>query len=398
MRIIYSGQLKNVRLTFALGDLFDAEADAIVNSEQTDFILSGNRESISGQIWYRYGDSVQQELDDATSRQVFPPGTVFETNGGEDFYRIFHAGFHDPDDWPDDARTTDFFEAIGDCTSQILRSAIQQGLKSVAFPLIGCGIFGLDEKMLIEQFLDAVERFDTQTHLTKPFNIWLVIRDYSQFESTAGKLIDMLLSARHEMVAVQLDLTHVPILDGFCEKRLARRTSEEWAKFQLCQFAEIALDVMYYSLTCAKQRWKSPKEIFPKGIPPTFGERFRLASELANALPADSKFWGSQIFATVLRNKQSRSAMDTLITQRNALAHGRESKPLATIVDLVRKSLRLYAWTTISEAEGPFQPGNWIPWIRLSATSQTGLFDRWQENWIRYVVPETGEVFRMTCP
>jgi macro domain-containing protein len=145
---------------------------------------------------------------------------VFATSGGEDFQRIFHAGFHEPYDWPDDARTTDYFEAIGFCTTQILHSADQQGLKSVAFPLIGCGIFGLDEKMLIEQFLEAIETFDTQAGLSKPLNVWLVIRDYGQFESTVGKLRDMLLSARRGMVAVQLDLTHVPILDGFSEKRL----------------------------------------------------------------------------------------------------------------------------------------------------------------------------------
>ncbi len=62
MKIIHRGKLKRVEFTFALGDLFDAEVDAIVSSEQTDFVLSGNPESISGQIWYRYGDSIQQEL------------------------------------------------------------------------------------------------------------------------------------------------------------------------------------------------------------------------------------------------------------------------------------------------------------------------------------------------
>jgi O-acetyl-ADP-ribose deacetylase (regulator of RNase III) len=394
MKIIYTGKLRNLTFTFALGDLFDAEADAIVNSEQTDFILSRNAQSISGQIWYRYGDSIQEELDSATKRLIFPPGTVFETNGGSDFRRIFHAGFHDPYDWPDDARTTDYFEAIGRCTTEILHSAIHQGLRGVAFPLIGCGIFGLDEKMLIEQFLNAVETFDDQIDGTKPFNVWLVIHDRSQFESAAGKLIDMLLGARSEMTTVRLDLSQVSILDAFFEKRLARRMSGEWAKFQLCHYAEIALDVMYYSLTCAMQPSKTPKEIFPKGSPPTFGERFRLASELASTLPVGEKFWGSKTFAAVLKDKLSRSAMAALIAQRNDLAHGRQSKALGTIADLVKNGLGLKDWPKISETEGPFRPNDWIPWIRLMPTNQAGLFDRWHENWVRYVVPETGEVFK----
>src|SRR5271156_3229087 len=100
MKIIYSGKLKNVTLTVALGDLFDGQVDAIVSSEQTNFVLSGDLGSISGQIWHRYGNAVQQELDDATRGQVLRPGTILGTNGGKDFLRIFHAGFHEPDDWP----------------------------------------------------------------------------------------------------------------------------------------------------------------------------------------------------------------------------------------------------------------------------------------------------------
>ena len=50
MKIIHRSKLKNVEVTFALGDLFEAEVDAIVSSEQTDFVLSGDPKSISGQI------------------------------------------------------------------------------------------------------------------------------------------------------------------------------------------------------------------------------------------------------------------------------------------------------------------------------------------------------------
>jgi hypothetical protein len=67
MNVIHRSKLKYVEFTLATGDLFDAEVDAIVSSEQTDFVLSGDPQSLSGQIWRRYGDAVQRELDASTN-------------------------------------------------------------------------------------------------------------------------------------------------------------------------------------------------------------------------------------------------------------------------------------------------------------------------------------------
>src|SRR5215831_18730387 len=96
INIVYRGELNHVEFILATGDLFDADVDAIVNSEQTDFILSGNLQSVSGQIYKRYGATVQRELDAVTEGQVLRAGTVIATSGGRDFQCIFHAGFHDP--------------------------------------------------------------------------------------------------------------------------------------------------------------------------------------------------------------------------------------------------------------------------------------------------------------
>jgi O-acetyl-ADP-ribose deacetylase (regulator of RNase III) len=144
MNIIHCGNLKNLYFTLAVGDLFDADVEAIVSSEQTDFVLSGNRNTISGQIRHRYGDLIQQELDEATKGQVLHAGTVIATSGGKDFARIFHAGFHEPDDWPGaqgGSRDADYLEAIGSCIRQVLQSTRAQRLSSVAIPLIGGGTF-----------------------------------------------------------------------------------------------------------------------------------------------------------------------------------------------------------------------------------------------------------------
>jgi hypothetical protein len=59
--------------------------------------------------------------------------------------------------------------------------------------------------------------------------------------------------------------------------------------------------------------------------------------------------------------------------------------------------LQLDAWEWISDADGELQLGDWSPWVvTLSPTAdQIGLFERWQKNTIRYLVPKTGEVFKV---
>ena len=51
----------------------------------------------------------------------------------------------------------------------------------------------------------------------------------------------------------------------------------------------------------------------------------------------------------------------------------------------------------IFETDGELQLADWIPWIATSPanTGQAGLFERWQKSAIRYLVPETGEVFKV---
>ena len=181
---------------------------------------------------------------------MFSAGTVLETSAGNDFKRIFHAGFHEPYDWPgvpDGSKDADYFEAIGSCIRQILNLARARNLASVAFPLIGCGRFGLDEKMLILQFLDAVEALDDRIKDGEDLNVWLVIRDRAQFDSTVGTLLELLLRARSEMTVLEVEPTGVPILDRFAT-RFAERSNEDWTKWQLCRFSEIALEFICYGL------------------------------------------------------------------------------------------------------------------------------------------------------
>ena len=400
MNVIHQARLKRVEFTFAVGDLFDADVDAIVSSEQTDFILSGNAESISGQIWHRYGDAIQRELDEATNNEMCRAGTVLDTTGGDEFKRIFHAGFHEPADWPnvpDGSSVTDYFEAIGSCINQVLDAALSQGLCSVAFPLIGCGVFGLDEKMLVLQFLDAIETFDERLKEGESLNVWLVIRDRGQFESVVGCLLALLLQQRSQTTVIQIEPTGVSALDRFAA-RLIQRSSEEWAKWQVCRFAEIALEIMCYSLCRAAEPTPSPETLFKEGTPATFGSIREHALRFA-ATSTDKlrKSWGAGFFAGVLRNDASAHALETLNSQRNNLAHGRNCLCVHEIRELMLQALQLKDWKNIQQTDGELHLAEWTPWVvsRSASTGQTGLFERWQKHAIRYLVPETGEVFKV---
>jgi O-acetyl-ADP-ribose deacetylase (regulator of RNase III) len=401
MNIIHRGKLKHAELTFAVGDLFDAQVDAIVSSEQTDFVLSGNSDSISGQIWGRYGEAIQQQLDGATKGQVLRGGTVLETSGGNDFVRIFHAGFHEPDDWPGvpgGSQDADYFEAIGSCIRQILELTRAQKLSSVAFPLIGCGLFGLDEKMLILQFLDAVESLDERLKDGELLNVWLVIRDRDQFYSVVGVIFALLLRYRSKTITIHLERSGVPILDRFAA-RLAQRSNEDWAKWQLCRFTEIALEIMCYGLCRAINPPPSFESLFEEGMVATFGVVRQLAMRFATAPVLNIETWGAKFFASVLKNDTAAHALEIVNAQRNNLAHGRKSLALAEIRELIVQGLQLGAWANISQIDGELRLADWSPWVVASSAStrQTGLFERWQKNAIRYLVPETGEVFKVPC-
>ncbi len=338
--------------------------------------------------------------------KCFVPERFSNTSGGEDFVRIFHAGFHDPDDWPDQlseastddggSRGTDYFKAIGSCIAQVLDAAVAQKLSSVAFPLIGGGLFELDEKMLILQFLDAIEALDERLAEGESLHVWLVIRDRAQFESAAGVFLDLLLQERSKMPMVRVRRSGVPILDRFAA-RLSQRNNEDWAKWLLCRYTEIALELVCYGLSRAMRPATKPESLFEEGRGATFGGCREIAQRLATTATLDDHAWGARFFTRLLRDKAAARALETIVTQRNNVAHGRRSLSLAEIKKLVTRGVQLESWEQIPETDGELRLVEWQPWIGtpLTGTGQIGLFDRWQKNALHYLVPETGEIFKV---
>ena len=215
-----------------------------------------------------------------------------------------------------------------------------QKLSSVAFPLIGCGLFGLDEEMLILQFLDAIEELDGRIAEGQRLHVWLVIRDRAQFELAAGTFLNLLMQARSRMVSVRVQRIGVPILDRFAA-RLSQRTNEDWAKWQLCRYAEVAVEMICYGLSRTTRPPTTPESLFEEGRAPTFGDFRSKAQILAATKIVDDSAWGARFFALVMQDEVAARALEIINAQRNDLAHGRRSLSLVEIKKHVTKGLKL---------------------------------------------------------
>jgi hypothetical protein len=191
--------------------------------------------------------------------------------------------------------------------------------------------------MLVLQFLDAIEELDDRLTEGESLHVWLVIRDRAQFESAAGVFLDLLMQARSKMVSVRVKRSGVPILDRFAA-RLSQRNNEDWAKWLLCRYAEIALELICYGLSRATRPATIPEFLFEEGRGATFGGCREIARRLATTATLDDHSWGARFFTRLVQDKAAARALETIVTQRNNVAHGRQSRPLAEIKKLVTRT------------------------------------------------------------
>ena len=274
--------------------------------------------------------------------------------------------------------------------------AVSDGVASVAFPLIGCGLVGIDERMLICQFLDSLHRCDKQLTNVQSLHVYLVIYDLVQTDSVVSQLIDLLLAYRSRVVLTELNTTSMPILDRFGAS-IREPSEESWAKWQLCRFAEITLEIMCFGLFQADDPPPVPESLFELQVSVSFGKIREHAMRLAKSRTGQSsEFWGNSFFSKLLTDSAVLEKFEILNAQRNNLAHGRTSLPITEIQRYVNEGLRLNEWVRIIDKYGPFQIDEWKPWIVASSehNGAVGIFERWQKSCVRYLVPETGLVFK----
>jgi hypothetical protein len=156
-------------------------------------------------------------------------------------------------------------------------------------------------------------------------------------------------------------------------------------------------EVICYGISRATNPAITPEVLFEEGRPASFGHFLEKAKHLAATAELNGGAWGARFFSRVLKDAKSARALDEVNQQRNNLAHGRQSLPLAKIKKLVAQGLHLELWERIAETDGELRLVDWRPWVGVPPTGpdQIGLFERWQKDSLRYLVPETGEVFNV---
>lgn len=134
-------------LEFVKGDITELPVDCIVNAANSQLKLGGG---VAGAIRRKGGPGIQEECDEIVSeRGQVPTGEAVITSGGDLKARyVIHAVGPVFGESEEDAK-------LRDATVNSLKLADERELKSIAFPAISTGYFGLSKKRCAEIMLPA---------------------------------------------------------------------------------------------------------------------------------------------------------------------------------------------------------------------------------------------------
>jgi O-acetyl-ADP-ribose deacetylase len=142
----FGGIAMKERITLAVGDITEVEADAIVNAANSQLILGGG---VAGAIARKGGPAIQAECDKIGHIKL---GGAAVTGAGKlKAKMIIHAASMD---------------LGGNATGETLKSAIKstfdiaenKGVRSIAFPAVGAGISGFPMRRCAEIMMDEARR------------------------------------------------------------------------------------------------------------------------------------------------------------------------------------------------------------------------------------------------
>jgi O-acetyl-ADP-ribose deacetylase (regulator of RNase III) len=131
-RVLLSRELDGLELQVVQGDITDLRVDAITNAANNQLWMGSG---VAGAIKRRGGTVIERE---AVAKGPVPVGSAVATTAGDlDVNHVIHAAVMGPDlrtDLPTVAKTT----------RSVLDLAEELGLGSLAMPLLGTGVGGLD--------------------------------------------------------------------------------------------------------------------------------------------------------------------------------------------------------------------------------------------------------------
>jgi O-acetyl-ADP-ribose deacetylase (regulator of RNase III) len=390
--------LGNLSFQVIEGDIFDVDTCAIVNSEQTDFILAPEGSgTVSGGILAKCGNEIQKDLLVQTKGKVMNEGTVLETKGCNDIEKIFHIGFHYPNSWIqdyDDDQEAEYIRIISASIRDVLTKFFNSNLQSISFPLIGCGLFGLSPKLLAQEFMNIVCDLYQLLGSGEQRVISLVIYDPYIRDDVMESLVQSLIDRNAPLKIPELNLC-IDFLDRYEEIRL-QNTGTHLAPWRICNYAALVTNFIFYRLATVLGK-NDPSAIFENSRPATFGavlDHSILLSGRCLELGIDDP-WTQFFSESLSRKSASERAVSRLVHDRNAIAHERKSREWREIYADVTAFLRIDQWYENLQSHG----SPWInlgPWTEFHPENKVlGIFERCSQKSIRYVVPHDGSTFNV---
>ncbi len=386
-------------------DIFNLDVESIVNSEQTDFVLSTNMHTISGQIKCRYGNLIQRELDAQTKGERQAPGTVIKTSGGADFKTIYHAGFHDPFvvlDSDEDTNQTEYLTVIRNCYREILGAFSSSSLSSIALPLIGSGLFHLSPKLVTYEFIDQVIHLNAKPNTNCEKHIWLVEQDEKKATILLDAIVQRLLehaSGNAAHVDFHFDLG-INFLDLF-EKKFIATSDKHWLKWLVVRYFELVVGYTFFTLACYRVPKLLPQDILNSNQHATFGfYRRSLKTCFQDVEHVDFSNQHVNHLSRNITNLEIINIIDRVNNDRNNIAHGRENRDIDLIINDIKSFINISEWESIFDAQALQLFDGLDPWVQYEPQRllvmdlrEVGILDKWNAHEYFYIIPHSGEYF-----
>ncbi len=383
----------NLKLSIKHGDILKQAEEAMVNSEQTDFILASHDNSISSKINSKFPET-QSDLHFQTGGEVFPPGTVLQTNCPNGKI-IFHAGFHAPSDWynKDDTedRLAEHMDRIQECIEIIIDQCIEKKVRSVGFPLIGCGIFGLPKEVFSSVFFESIIRKARGCESRLEVVLYVSKSSY----------IDTIARYGTQRMALHLNIG-TPLLKpagghplvSSLRNRVRKSSDEMSEERELLRFSEIALhvDMAVFAEHANFNKSRLIEILKRPSVSLTFGNLLELIALITKEQKCDEPDWAADR-AEKLKNKRIRSAIGRLNADRNDFAHHAKPREINDIIEDVES---VFGPTSLPQEWENFSGNLWIK----KFSRGIGLLSSYtpEKNKVSWLIPETREKVHQSYP
>ena len=177
-------RIKQTDLELIQGDITKAEVDTIVNAANSELIGGGG---VDGAIRRAGGAAIENACAEIRRREGgCPTGKAVITPGG-DLYAKYVIHTVGPV-W--EGGNSGEAELLASCYQESLRLAVENRIRSIAFPSISTGIYGYPTEKAAVVALTAVKELVLQSNTAVPTTIQFILFD----EPTHACYVDALLT------------------------------------------------------------------------------------------------------------------------------------------------------------------------------------------------------------